>query len=338
MPAVSRRALIASGAAALALAVRGAAETKLVVSKRGAAFRTVQEAIDAVPRGNQSPYTIEVRNGVYFERITVPRDKPFIRLLGEHARNTVLTYNLSTATTSETRYSASTYVFADNFQAENIAFENTYGVGSQAVALFVGADRAVFRNCRFLGWQDTLYINGPACQFVPQPLTQTDANHCAAGRHFFDRCYIEGHVDFIFGNAAAVFRECEIHSKGAGYVSAQSRTYPEQTSGFVFDRCRLTGENSGRGVYLGRPWRAYSQVVYRNCRLGPHIRPEGWSVWNGNNNHETAFYAEYESEGPGANPGARVPWSHQLTAEQAAQFALPGFLKGADSWNPGGVK
>lgn len=335
MPALSRRALIAAGPAALLSAAGNSLAVRLVVSKTGKGFRTVQEAIDAVPRGNQRVYTIEVRKGVYFERITVGRDKPFLRLAGEDARNTILTYNLSTATTPETRYSASTYVFADNFQAENITFENSYGTGSQAVAIFVGADRAVFRGCRFLGWQDTLYCNGPDCQFVPQPLSATDASHCAAGRHFFDRCYIEGHVDFIFGDAAAMFRECEIHSKAAGYVTAQSRTYPEQTSGFVFDRCRLTGEDAGGGVYLGRPWRAYSEVIYRHCRLGPHIRPEGWSVWKGNRNHETAYYAEYESEGPGANPQARVAWSHQLTAEEAARFSPADFLKGTDGWNPG---
>jgi pectinesterase len=334
MPPISRRLLITSVPAAF---LRAADSSRLVVSKTGPGFRTVQQAIDAVPRGNQRPYTIHVRKGTYFERITVPRDKPFIRLAGEDARETVLTYNLSTATTSETRYSASTYIFADYFQAENIAFENTYGAGSQAVALFVGADRAVFRDCRFLGWQDTLYINGPNCQFVPQSLSQTDASNCSPGRHFFDRCYIEGHVDFIFGDAAAVFRESQIHSKGQGYVTAQSRTYPAQTSGFVFERCRLTGENTGQGVFLGRPWRAYSQVVYRNCWLGAHIRPEGWSVWNNNTNHETSFYAEYQSEGPGANPAARVPWSHQLTAEEAARFALPAFLQGPDGWNPGGT-
>jgi pectinesterase len=334
MPPISRRLLITAGSAAF---LRAADSSALVVSKSGSGFRTVQQAIDAVPRGNQRPYTIHVRKGTYFERVTVPRDKPFIRLVGEDARETVLTYNLSTATTSETRYSASTYIFADSFQAENIAFENTYGVGSQAVALFVGADRAVFHNCRFLGWQDTLYINGPNCQFVPQPLSQTDAASCAAGRQFFDRCYIEGHVDFIFGDAAAVFRECQIHSKGQGYVTAQSRTYPAQPSGFVFERCRLTGENTGRGAFLGRPWRAYSQVVYRNCWLGAHIRPEGWSVWNNNANHETSFYGEYQSEGPGANPAARVPWSHQLSAEEASRFALPAFLQGPDNWNPGGT-
>ncbi|HUI79261.1 MAG TPA: pectinesterase family protein [Bryobacteraceae bacterium] len=323
MPArapVSRRAIIGG---LLASAVAGSAPKQLVVSKKGGPFRTVQEAIDAVPRGNVTPYTIVIRPGTYLERWTVPRDKPFIRLIGEDANRTTLTYNLSTATTAETRYSASGYVFADDFQAEGITFENSYGTGSQAVALFVGADRARFRACRFLGWQDTLYVNGPGCHFVPQPLATVDAADCPAGRHTFDDCYIEGHVDFIFGNAAARFRRCHIHSKGPGYVTAQSKTYAGQTSGFVFDACRLTGENTGPGVYLGRPWRAYAQVVFLKCWLGPHIRPEGWSVWNENRNHETAFYAEFESEGPGASPHSRVAWSHQLSPAEAARFLSP---------------
>jgi pectin methylesterase-like acyl-CoA thioesterase len=170
---------------------------------------------------------------------------------------------------------------------------------------------------------------------VPQPLTATAAADCPAGRHYFEQCYIEGHVDFIFGNGASVFRQCLIHSKGAGYVTAQSRTYPAQTSGFVFDDCRLTGENTGAGVYLGRPWRAYSQVIFLRCQLGGHIRPEGWSVWNGNQNHETSFYGEYHSQGPGAQAERRVPWSHQLSAAQAAAYGPREFLKGSDGWQPG---
>jgi pectinesterase len=322
-------------AGALAASMGRSRSNRLSVSQKGGRFRTVQEAVDAIPRGNTAPWEIEIAPGRYTGRLTIPRDKPFIRLIGQDAATTVLSFNLSTATTAETRYSASTYVFADDFQAANLTFENSYGPGSQAVALFMAADRAVFQNCRLVGWQDTLYVNGPGCLFVPQPLTSTDATDCPAGRHYFDQCYIEGHVDFIFGDAAAVFRECRIHSKGAGYVTAQSRTYPGQTSGFVLDNCRLTGENTGTGVYLGRPWRAFSHVVYLRCWLGAHIQPEGWSVWNGNYNHETSFYGEYQSQGPGAQPERRVPWSHQLTAEEAAAYAARDFLKGLDGWQPG---
>ncbi len=179
-------------------------------------------------------------------------------------------------------------------------------LGSQAVALFVDADRAGFKNCRFLGWQDTLFING--------------------SRHFFKDCYIEGHVDFIFGSASAIFEDCTIHSKGAGYVTAHYRTADAENTGFVFVRCRLTGQDTGRGVYLGRPWRPYARVVFVECWLGEHIKPEGWDNWRDPAREKTAWFAEYKSKGPGANPAARVTWSRQLTASQAATFSRARFF------------
>jgi pectinesterase len=165
----------------------------------------------------------------------------------------------------------------------------------------VNADRARFLKCRFLGWQDTLYANG--------------------GRQHYKDCYIEGHVDFIFGNATALFEDCEIHSKGQGYVTAQSRLADTPATGYVFRHCRLTGSNTGNGVYLGRPWRPYARVVYIDCWLGEHIRPQGWDNWRNPENEKTAWFAEYHSTGPGANAGSRVGWSKQLTAREAEEFA-----------------
>jgi pectinesterase len=78
------------------------------VSKKSARFRTVQEAVDAIPRGNTAPWEIEIAPGRYTERLAIPRDKPFIRLIGQDVATAVLSFNLSTATTAETRYSAST--------------------------------------------------------------------------------------------------------------------------------------------------------------------------------------------------------------------------------------
>jgi pectinesterase len=200
------------------------------------------------------------------------------------------------------------------FEAENLTFENSFGTGSQAVALSIHSDRAVFRNCRFSGWQDTLYA--------------------ASGRQYYRDCYIEGHVDFIFGNATAVFDHCEIRSRGRGYLTAHSRTTPEAPTGFVFDHCKLTGENTGEGVYLGRPWRACSRVVYLDCWMDGHIRPEGWNNWGKAENEKTAWYAEFGSSGPGARAGERVAWAHSLSAAEAAAFRPAAFLRGDDGWNP----
>ncbi len=300
----------------IAATVRLAAAAEIVVARDGSSsFSTVQAAIDSVPAGNSSPVTIHIRPGVYKEKITVPKEKPFVTLIGDDAERTVLTYDDSHAKTGGTSSSSSFYVWAHDFTARNLTFENSYGHSgpdAQAVALYVNADRARFQHCRMIGWQDTLYANG--------------------GRQYYKDCYIEGHVDFIFGNATAVFEDCAIHSKGPGYVTAQSRLENTPSTGYVFRHCRLTGSDAGAGVFLGRPWRPYARVVFVECDLGAHIRAEGWDNWRNAANEKTAWFAEYRSSGPGANPGARVKWSRQLT--DAAEFETRRFLKGDDGWDP----
>ena len=177
----------------------------------------------------------------------------------------------------------------------------------------VEADRAVFKNCRFLGWQDTLYAKN--------------------GRQYYKDSYIEGSVDFIFGQAAAVFDHCEIHSKGDGYLTAPMRFAADEPAGFVFDKSRLPATSTKNGVYLGRPWRDYGRTVFLNTEMGSHIRPEGWNHWLPER-EKTAYMAEYGSTGKGANAAARVAWSHQLTDAEASAFSTENFLKGKDGWNP----
>jgi PelA/Pel-15E family pectate lyase len=290
--------------------VADARPVHIIVAADGSGdFRTVQEAVDHVPVDNKQPVVIHIKPGVYKEQVRVSAGKRFITLRGDDPVRTVLTYRLSAQQAGNTRLAFSTLINADDFRAENLTFENSFGTGSPAVALFVDADRASFQNCRFLGWQDTLFVNG--------------------SRHFFKNCYIEGHVDFIFGTAAAVFEDCTIHSKGAGYVTAHYRTTDAEDTGFVFLRCRLTGENTGNGVYLGRPWRPYARVVFIDGWLGDHIRAEGWDNWRDPAREKTASFAEYKSKGPGANPSARVAWSKQLTDREAAEFSREQFFSRA---------
>lgn len=285
--------------------VADAQPVRIVVAADGSGdYRTVQQAVDEVQ--GDKPVVIHIKPGVYKEQIRVSAGKRFITFRGDDPDKTVLTYRLSAQEAGNTRLAFSTLINAGDFRAENLTFENSFGTGSQAVALFVDANRASFKNCRFLGWQDTLFVNG--------------------SRHFFKDCYIEGHVDFIFGTAAGVFEDCTIHSKGPGYVTAHYRTSNEQDTGFVFVRCRLTGEKAGSGVYLGRPWRPYARVVFINCWLGDHIRAEGWDNWRDPAREKTAWFAEYKSKGPGANPSARVMWSKQLTAREAVEFSRERFF------------
>ncbi|GAA4300211.1 pectinesterase family protein [Nibribacter koreensis] len=282
-------------------------------------FKTVQEAINAVPDFRKNPTTIYIKNGVYKEKITVAPSKTGVRLVGQDVQKTILTHDDFASKKNRfgeemgTTGSTSFYVFGDEFKAENITFENSAGPVGQAVAVRVDGDKVMFQNCRFLGFQDTLYPHGEK------------------SRQYYKDCYIEGTTDFIFGWSTAVFENCEIYSKkGGNYVTAAS-TSEGQPYGFVFLNCRLTGDAPEKSYYLGRPWRPFAKTVFLNTYLGKHINPAGWHNWNKPEAEQQVLYAEYNSKGPGANPKARVKWSKQLTAIEAQEYTLKKIF---GDWDP----
>ena len=275
--------------------------------------KTVQAAIDRVPDNNKTRFVITIKPGVYNEQVRIPAGKPFISLVGTDAQKVLLTFRLSNKEAGSTSAAYATYIGGHDFYAENITFENSFGIGSQAVAALVEADRVVFKHCRFLGWQDTLYAKN--------------------GRQYYDHCYIEGTVDFIFGQSASVFENCEIHSKGDGYIAAPMRFAADEPSGFVFYKCRLTSVDTKNGIFLARPWRDYGRTVFINTQMDANVRPEGWNHWIPER-EATAYFAEYRSVGPGASDATRVRWSHQLSEAEARRFFAKEFLKGKDGWDP----
>ncbi len=298
-----------------------AAETNLFVSLDGdAQFKSVQEAIMFVPSGSASNHVIiHLKPGVYKELVYIQREKRFFHLVGDDAQNTVATFDLRASQIGldgkpiGTFRTASTVVDAEDFTAENITFENSAGPVGQALAIRIEGDRAIFRNCRFLGWQDTILAN--------------------RGRQYFTNCYIAGHVDFIFGGATAFFENCHIHCLKDGWITAAS-TPDYQPYGFIFSACTLTGETPEVRTYLGRPWRIHASTAFLDTRMTSVVRPEGWSDWNKPEAHDTVRYAEFNSSGAGANPPARVKWAHPLTPSDGRELTPAKVLGGNDGWNP----
>jgi len=290
-----------------------------VVAKDGSGdFFTVQEAIDAVPAFRKGVRTtILIRKGTYKEKIVIPENKINISLIGQEGA--VLTYDDYAAKPNVfgenmgTSGSSSCYIYGHDFYAENITFENSSGPVGQAVACFVSGDRAYFKNCRFLGYQDTLYTYGKY------------------SRQYYEDCYIEGTVDFIFGWSTALFNRCTIHSKTDGYLTAPS-TDKGKPYGYVFYDCNLTADAGVTKVFLSRPWRPYGQAVFIRSRMGSQILPEGWNNWGKKEAEKTVFYAEYQSTGEGANPKARAKFAHQL--KDLKGFEIEKILLGDDGWNP----
>ena len=283
-------------------------------------FRTVQAAFEAVPDNNAEWLTIRVKPGTYREKLTLAAAKTHVRLLGEDAARTILTFDDyhqrldAGGREIGTTGSASIHLYASDFTAENITFANSAGPVGQAVAAWVAGDRSCFRHCRFLGFQDTLYTFG------------------YGSRQLYEDCYVEGTVDFIFGSSTAWFEQCTLVGKRGGFFTAAST--PDSTRyGYVFSHCRLLGapDVPAGAFYLGRPWRPYAKTVFLHCELSAVVAPAGWDEWGKEANRQTTTYAEYRSTGPGAAPARRVPWARQLTPAEAARYTRAAVLRG---WQP----
>ena len=213
-----------------------------------------------------------------------------------------------------------------NFIAVNMTFENTAGPeGGQAVALRSDSDYSVFYRCGIRGYQDSLYAH--------------------KNRQFYRECQIKGTVDFIFGDATAVFQKCDILPRQASpgqsnTITAQGREQVNTTGGFSFHMCTISGDsdlissNNPTPTYLGRPWKTYSRTVFLQSYMSNIIRPEGWLRWNPAF-ESTLFYGEYNNTGPGANTDKRVKWPgvHILDSTQAQNYTVDQFLLG-NTWLP----
>lgn len=303
--------------ATIAFSVSAKAYDFVVDAEGNGDFKTVQEAINAVPDFRKQRTFIFIKKGVYKEKLVLAASKTKISFIGEDVNETILTNDdfaqkkNSFGEEMGTTGSSSFFIFGDEFIAENITFENSAGPVGQAVAVRTDGDKVAFKNCRFLGFQDTLYPHG------------------RGSRQYYTNCYIEGTVDFIFGWSTAYFEDCTIFCKNKGYVTAPS-TDENTDYGFVFKNCDITGDAEENTFYLGRPWRPYGQSVFIDCKLGKHIKPEGWHNWGSTDKEKTAFFAEFKSKGKGASTKDRVAWSRQLTDKEASHYTKEKVL---GDWN-----
>jgi len=290
----------------------------ITVAKDGSGdFKTVQAAIDFVRVFSPDSTRIFIKNGVYDEKIVVPATHHKMALVGEDSEKTIIRNNDYAAKNEMGTFQTYTLLIQGyEITLENLTVENWAGRVGQAVALHAEGDRLVFRNCRFIGNQDTIYTGG------------------RTSRQYYENCYIEGTTDYIFGPSICYFVNCELRSKGNSYLTAAS-TSGDIPYGYVFYKCRLTGDNTpDQKVYLGRPWRPCAATAFIECEMGAHIRPEGWHNWGNPENEKTTRYAEYKNYGPGASTTARVGWSRQLTPAEAALYTLENIFKLTDNWNP----
>lgn len=287
-------------------------------------FRNIDEAIDVCRAFMEYHKVIYVKKGTYKEKLIIPSYLTNIEICGEDKENTIITYddhanimyaNLPGNHKLGTFRTYTLKIEGNDITLKNITIENNAPKLGQAVALHTEGDRLRFINCRFLGNQDTVYTG----------VENT--------RLYFNGCYIEGTVDFIFGPSTAWFEDCTIVNKSDAYVTAAS-TPAGQPYGYIFNNCKVLAAPGVTKCYLGRPWRPYAYTLFMNCELGRHIRPEGWHNWRNTENEKTARYMEYNNHGEGAGTDGRCAWTKQLTKKEAAKITPAAVFSQNTAWNP----
>nr|XP_033517242.1 probable pectinesterase/pectinesterase inhibitor 20 isoform X2 [Nicotiana tomentosiformis] len=293
-------------------------------------FTTINDAIAAAPNNTKAGngyYMIYVVAGVYQEYVSIASNKKYLMMVGDGINKTIITGNHSVVDGWTTFNSATFAVVGQGFLAMNITFQNTAGaIKHQAVAVRNGADLSTFYNCSFEGYQDTLYTHSM--------------------RQFYRECDIYGTVDFIFGNAAVVFQNCNIYPRlplqgQFNPITAQGRTDINQNTGTSIHNCTikaapdLASSNGTTQTYLGRPWKEYSRTVYMQSFMDSLINPAGWAAWSGDFALSTLYYAEYNNTGPGSNTSSRVTWPgyHVINSTDAISFTVSNFIAG-NFWLP----
>lgn len=296
-------------------------------------FNSIQQAVDSIPAG--TPETIYIKKGIYKERVEVRKNN--VSFVGESRDDTIITESyyarmiMPDGSKRGTFRSYTFFVYADNFTASNLTFENAAGFGDefgQAIAVYAEGDNITFKNCKILGHQDTLFT-GPLPMKEKQPGGFTGPTIDGMRRvvhQLYKDCYIAGEIDFIFGSATAYFKNCTLFALNRNqeinaYYTAPS-TYEGQAFGYVFESCTFTGNCPPKSVALSRPWRIHAKTVLLNCNYSDQIIDEGFTDWNKPESHETVYYAEYNGHGEGFKPEKRAAYVHQLNESEAALYTL----------------
>ncbi|KAI9160882.1 hypothetical protein LWI28_012419 [Acer negundo] len=299
----------------------------VVVAQDGSGdCKTIKEAVDMVPKKSDKRFVIHVKSGTYNENVILDKSMWNVMMYGDGKMATIISGDKNFGVDKIPTFNTATVAVAGRgFIAKDIKFINTAGAEKhQAVAFRSGSDRSVFYQCSFDAFQDTLYAH--------------------SNRQFYRDCDITGTIDFIFGNAAVVFQNCNIMprqplSNQFNTITAQGKKDPNQNTGISIQNCKFSAFDTSLSAptYLGRPWKDYSTTIIMQSAIGSFLNPLGWKEWIANvDPPKTIFYAEYQNTGPGSDVSNRVKWAGYkptLTVDEAAKFTVKSLIQGVD-WLP----
>ncbi len=305
-------------------------------------YLTLQEAIDAAPEGRTQPWLIFVKKGRYNGHVDIPAQKPYIHIIGQDRDLVQLADGRISGSTGQYDLDGATvYISSDNVFIEGVDIINSHGVeaqdGPQSHALCSLGDKLVMNRAKVRSYQDS-WFTGKA----------------TAHRAFVKNSWIEGAVDFIFGQGDIMMLADTINimRKQGGYIVAPNHAAGTRW-GYVFLNSVITapGVAQETSVWLGRPWHNAPKTVYINTRAETTIPATGWYDHMGG---LPALWAEFNTMDADGNPvdlshrrtdyyyvdsatGDTIRGSSQkavLTAEEAAEYTVKNVCGGDDAWNP----
>ena len=281
-------------------------------------FVTVQSAIDSIPEQSDCLVIIEIK-----KVFTVKNQHSFIETSHPYDRcrteETILTYSDNAHTLDEdgqplgTFRSGSFYICADDFSAEQLTIRNDSGPGTgQAVALY---------RCR------------PGVLSVCKTRRGSRYALCVRRTSLLCRMLYRGRCRFYIWAGNGRIRPVHHHRKRSGGYLTAANTPEEAEFGYVFIDCKISGAPGVENVYLGRPWRAYANVVFIRSEMDGSVHPQGWHNWNQPDREETSRYAEFGAAAPERSflAGCMV---QALTEAEAKRFTIEQVLSGQDRWFP----
>ncbi|KAF1861201.1 hypothetical protein Lal_00000620 [Lupinus albus] len=302
----------------------------VVVAKDGSGkFKRINEALKMVPKKNQKPFIIYIRKGVYHEYVEVTKQMTHVVFVGDGRNKTRITGNKNFIDGINTYRTSTVVIQGDYFVGMNMGFENSAGPHKhEAVAIRVQADKSIFYKCSFDGYQDTLYAH--------------------THRQFYRDCTISGTIDFIFGDAIAVFQNCTFILRKplknqSCIVTAQGRKERYQPSGIVIQGGSIISSHEYHSVrfknktYLARPWKNYSRTIFMDTYIDDLVQCDGYVPRQGPkgtfSTKDTCFYADYNNIVLGSNKSKLVKCHgiKKLTKQKASSF-LPSKFFHEDDW------
>lgn len=273
----------------------------LVVSKSGGHYSTISAAVSALSKSTTSTQVIFIEQGTYNEQVYIPSMNGELIIYGQTENTESYSSNLVTVTHGlgasqvggSDDLSATLRNYASKSRVYNINVVNSYGAGQQALALSAYGNQQGYYACKFIGFQDTV-------------LAET-------GSQVYAKSYIEGAIDFIFGqHATAWFDGCDLAlcAKTGGTITASGRTSSSDPSFYVINRSNIIsapGQNVAAGsFYLGRPWSQYARVVFQYTSMSNAINSAGWEQWSSSQpNTADVYFGEYGNSGPGSQGSRR---------------------------------